>query len=179
MIEGKEGISRKNLIDFVFISILVVSILFIINPVIADTTFSLNITNQSGTGQVNFTFSLFSANNSTGSSLINAFMKEDIMYIFNFSFSHLSATKNLTGVNFTLPAGFLWAPSSNRTTNASSFTNFSFANTSGQYTLSWNNTNMTEFIINQSRTDPGQNNRTLFAFNITAPEPGLYNITIR
>jgi len=119
MIEGKR-VGEERIYNIIFASVLIISVLFMFNSVKADTTFLLNITTGVATGQVNFTQSFNSSAVAGTNSLINAFVQEDVKYVYNFSISHYAATLNLTQINFTLPAGFRFEMGSDKTANFSS-----------------------------------------------------------
>ncbi len=178
MVEGKGGFSRKNLIDLMFILVFAIFIVSMFGFVIADTTFSLNITNSSES--INFTYS--NCSDITVGCFIHTFINEDVMYKFNFSINHSSATRNLTRINFTLPEYFIWTLGSNITSNNSQTIFFNWTNTSanGPFTLFWNTTtNLSTFIVNRTGAASfGSNTRTGLVFNLTALHPGTYNITI-
>ena len=183
VIQGKEGVSKKNLIDLTFIFIFAILIVSMFNLVIADTTFSLNITNATYdySNTTHSTFSSYLDNNS----VVNVFIQEDIVYVYNFSFGHLS-TRNLTGINITLPAGFIFTDGSNKTGNNSGVENgnstspfFNWTLSGTEYTLYWNNTNLTGVIIPNGTASGVHNNYTYISFNVTAPDPGRYNITVK
>lgn len=158
---NKKGVSRKNLIDFVLICGLALSIIFISQFVIAGTVIgTINVTNRSGS-QFNF----------TDENIISA--NQNVTYIYNFSISHISGMKNITRINITLWGFFNFTAGSNGTGNISTTTPIYFSNTADQ--LSWNATTADTSLINST----GHSNYTFLWFNLTAGTPGKYNITVR
>lgn len=91
-------------------------------------------------------------------------INEDTEVLLNFTINNTDATVNITQVNITLPTGFSFIDG----TNGTSASNLNFSNTST--TLNWTNTTTEGFIENGSIQ--------YFWFNVTASEPGKYNVTI-
>ena len=188
--DKKEGMNRKNIFDLVLIFSLAIFLVFVINFASAGTNIGIiNITNASE-GQFNASFNYDSGNNSGLYHGLPNFVRinEQIMYRFNLSISHLSATQNLTGINIILPAAFSFAVGSNSTGNITGSTSVYFVQNGNATaptralngsTLSWNATTgittANGWIINYT----GTSNYTFIAFNTTAYTPGNYNITVR
>ncbi len=186
MVEGKEGISRKNLIDLIFVFILAVSVLFMFGFVTAWTNNILSNLSQTG---INY------------STVIGVKINEDVGHVYNISINHTAGTNNITQINITLPAGFNFSlalygvtTGSNGSGNLSDFSGnthyalfFSNKTTSAGTILTWTATNDSAPPI----TTPYRNasayifefneslNSSFFWFNATINDPGIYNITVR
>ncbi|MEK6871994.1 MAG: Ig-like domain-containing protein [Nanoarchaeota archaeon] len=162
--------NAKINIAFIIISIALSLVLFLYPLIIATTIASLNITTY-GVG--------------SGNQIIN----EDTQYTFNLTINHSGAgltTRNLTGINVTLPSVFTFTNGTNGTGNISTTDGYAtagsitFKNFSDQL-LSWNGTAATNTIVTMNATAgivEGKN-YTFIWFNASAATPGKYNITIR
>ncbi len=101
-------------------------------------------------------------------------VKEDVMTTFNITINNTDAgsNANITEVTILLPLNFVFKAGSNATSaigGASiSFTNTSGGNSTTQQTLNWTNRS---FLVNNTKI-------VSFIFNVTAAEPGNYNINV-
>ncbi|MDI3544469.1 MAG: hypothetical protein PWQ28_750, partial [Candidatus Woesearchaeota archaeon] len=91
-------------------------------------------------------------------------INEDTEVLLNFTINNTDTTLNITQVNITLPTDFSFVDD----TNGTSASNATFSNTTT--TLNWTNTTTEGFIKNGSIQ--------YFWFNVTATQPGTYNVTI-
>ncbi|MCK9595614.1 hypothetical protein M0R19_00285 [Candidatus Pacearchaeota archaeon] len=175
---NKEGISRKNLLEFVFIFLFAISLIFMLGFAVASTYSFWGQNNESQSITINYT-------NASGLT-VNEDVQQNFSITINFSSIRMGASFNLTQVNITLPAGIVFINGSNATGGnltaiaTNSWMNFTFSNTTsiggGARTLTWTNETVDTFILGTNNTQ--SYNDTKFYFNFTAYTPGNYNIIV-
>lgn len=188
MVEGKEGFSRKNLIDLMFIFVFAIFIVFLLSSVVAQIA---SVFNAGGTNYTDYNLV---------DRLYGGKFNEDTGYIYNITINH---TGGVAGENITNVTIFFWGAfvfnddyfggtvadsQGNATWNVTNVKNaatgdgdvfagatFYSLNTSGGF-VGWNGTNLTSYILSGNRTVIVNN--TFFWFNATAPNPGKFNMTV-
>ncbi|VVB83453.1 Uncharacterised protein [uncultured archaeon] len=179
MVEGKEGISKKDVFGLITIFSIAIFIVFLPGFVIA---FQSSVLDSTATNVVNYS----AAWNGTN-------VNEDKGHIYNITINNsmgspfqISNSTNVTSVNITLWGDFTFnwdlftlTSGSNGTANrtgiaaAAGAVFFNLSTTNGIQTLSWN-------VSGAAGTPLIANNSTMFFwFNATAPNPGKYNMTVR
>lgn len=126
---------------------------------------------------------------STLSPAYNRTFAEDTEWIVNLSINNThdcgDASSNITEVNVTIPSGFTFTANSNWTTYGGAThgnQNFSSTGAIGEatagagVTLIWKNVSTNGAVVYM---DDSGNLSTFFVFNITAENPGVYNMTVR
>lgn len=164
----KKRIDRKRLMDLVFVFILAISLVLMLNSAVATTVvYFKNISNESNSGYGSpYTRTVYSN--------LTHIINEDIQYRFNLTINHTGnmVTENISEINISFFDNFIYSAGSNKTwidlTLLPAPAAF-FANTSD--TLFWNRTTVAGYIINNT-------NGSSFGFNLTAPTPGKFNITV-
>jgi hypothetical protein len=174
-VEERKRLKRRGIIDLVFIFIFTIFLVFMFGFVNAVTTiYFTNISNGS-----------ISAYGPIRYNNLTYIINEDVVYQFNLTINHTStdSLENISQINISLFGNFVYVNSSNRTGLVSGgafaptvyFDNISnpdgYLSSGTTSILSWNRTGQRGYIINST-------NGTAFMFNMSAPTPGKYNITV-
>lgn len=185
MIYEKEGISKKNIIDFAFIFISIILMLGFANAVITS-VMDYAGNDPAAVGSVNYT---------RFSGLIPT---EDKGHIYNITINQTAnaavGAHNVTNVtiyfwgNFVLNSPFYASTTKNAANNMTGnltgtadgaqgpYPYFSNVSTGGGW-IQWNATNVSGWLY--AANDSTATNTSWFHFNATAATPGKYNITVK
>jgi len=178
---NKKGISRKNILEFVFVFLFAISLIFMLGFAVASTYSFWGQNNESRSITINYT--------NASELTVNEDVQQNFSITINFSSVRMGASFNLTQVNITLPAGIVFINGSNATGGnlsilnggTHSYMNATFSNTTsiggGERILTWRNTTVDTFILGTNNTQ--SYNNTKFYFNFTAATPGNYNIIVK